>query len=227
MRQLLASTPTESPSPPHQVRGRLQPSLLKGPLDNPSARPRTPPIHPHPNLPPSRGKGSNKVTEVADASHAAGGRHCPRLHAGHGRALLHDALGRHGRRRHQGREARRRRLPPHGPALHRRRVRRLPRHQPQQEEHRPRPAERGRPQRLPPHRPAGRRRRRELPPRRDGAARPRPRADCASRAPGAHLRLHLRLRADRPLREPPRLRPARAGHVRHDERHRLPRTRRR
>ena len=108
-----------------------------------------------------------------------------------------------------------------GPALHQRRVRSLPRHQPQQEEHRPGPPQRGRPERLPPHRRAGRRRRRELPPRRDGAARPRPRT-AAGRAPGTHLRLHLRLRADGPLRRPPRLRPARAGHVRHDERHRLP-----
>ena len=60
---------------------------------------------------------------------------------------------------------------------------------------------------------------RELPARREGPARHRLRG-AERRQPAHHPRLDLRLRPDRPLQDPRRLRPDRAGHGRADGRHR-------
>ena len=64
---------------------------------------------------------------------------------------------------------------------------------------------------------------RELPARRQAPARHRLRGAVAAVNPRLDLRLDLRLRPDRPVPRPPRLRPDRAGHGRADVRHRAAR----
>ena len=123
--------------------------------------------------------------------HSRAGRH-----AGDGRPVLRDATMRHGRRRDQGRAARRRLDAAHGGRVGHRQ-RRVQRRQPRQARHRARPEDAAGTGRVPP----PRSRRTDIVienyrPGRHEALRARLR-DAGGRAPGADLRVDLGIRTDR------------------------------